>query len=901
MKPFFSNSTARAILQACLAFFLLTANGPGFAASSVRPLNLHKLKGKAGVDMYSLNAVGADEFTRLAHLLALAEFGEDFLNMRDSGNDSYTTGPMDCVLAMENLKDAARNEVLKKGGRGNCTIRQFGQRYTFGWKGNNVLEREDAQARFRNKYLPDIMAAAKKVAAMDSVREIRILERQHIYPQKYSRQKQAFELHIGFGQKQYMGILKVKNAKAVSYWPVPESRARQLMEGPFKQRGGTQLQLLSTLRLGKPEKIGETFHLPATLEAAEIYLKSDDKLANPLHRYARADFTDQDAAAREQEARRIARMEKISMADESYLWAAYADYTGQGINDVVEGFIARLGYNPDPFKAKKAKDRDRARMRDVLKKALDSYQRNRPVWVQGIITFNTYNMDGGFFPVREVKTQLATPPGIDVRQLHLSLVGGQIHQLPVPVDIAEDLSSRGYAHFRARVYAVEAGSDSSQVRVAVERIELLRDEAYANVLYDKNVLWKYSPVSYARLQEKAAAKEQDLAALKTECESTGRSACYRELCDRIKASANRNEWKACRKAYSAALLREKNAEMNAAMRTAIPRPQTTVVNTTREASCRRKYSGPTPQPWMPVSGGPEYEQAMQHCVKQPVRDAYGMDILGLRLGMPFNDARKYVQKESFARGVTLKDTRPFEKAELHITEDRNGGLATFFIRNGEFERLAAVSRRLYFDEGEMPASKVKAGLRKKYGEESWSRGNDVLLWLDSAAKVSPKSCSGVVDLIDERDGWNNGGWRLGSRRASRRDPAIGASMDANQVRQQCMSKYGMQGGGVPGPDMMAQMQNLQRCMMEQMAGITPTSPTKGKEESRRLPMMVKMTGSPEQYSRYSACGPVLVAKFNNGKSGSLRSLSLVLFDPDWIARQPAFAFKGKNEDNEVRF
>ncbi len=909
MKILFSNAPGL-VLQACVFLFLLAANSQSLADSSVRSLNLHKIKGKVGVDIYDINAGGADEFTRLTHLLALAEFGNEFLNMYDSGSDSYIRGTMDCVLAIENLKDSARDDVLKKGGR-DCSLRRYGQNHTFGWKGDNVLDREDSQARFRSKYLPDIMAAAKKVAAMNSVREVNILELQHIYPQKYSRDKQAFELYIGFGEKQYMSVLRVKNAKAVRYWPVPESQARKLMAGPFKQPAGTQLRLLTTLRLGKPVKTAQSFFIPVTIESAELYLKNDKQLAKPVHRYAKADFTDQAAIAREQEAERIARMEKLPMADESYLWAAYADLTGQSVDEVVETFISRLTYHPDPFKAKRAKDKDRRSMRAVLEKALADYQRNRPVWIQGTISFNTYDMDGGFFPVREVKPKIVLPPGITIHQLGLGLVGGQMERLPVPEDIAEGLASRGYAPFRARVYAVEAGG--YEVRVAVDRIELLRDEAYADILYDKNLLWEYTPVSYAKLQEKAAVREQNLAALKKECEASGSSACYQKLCAGIKATASREEYKACRKQQAAALARERRAEIAAssaglaAKQGAGMQDAETQARTNSLGDCDRKYGGYQAQGLMPVSGTPEYEAAIAHCLKQPVREPYGRDILGLRLGMPSNDANRLLQRQPYERNVLAEDSRPFEKAQLAISGDNNDGLAAFFLRNGNVDRVAAVSRRVYFEEGKMQAARLQQGLRKKYGKESWS-GGEAMMWLDPSAEASPASCSGLVSMVEERGGWRAGGWVLkGRSKASRGNAsmAIGmqAGMRAGAIQQECMSRYGMPSGGA---DMQAQIQQFQRCMEEKMAavgagaGATADSVMADSADKERRPHAVKMTADPARYARYKACGPVVIALFNKSKGGSVKDLSLVLFDPEWVSRQPAFAFRQENS-GELNF
>ena len=47
-------------------------------------------------------------------------------------------------------------------------------------------------------------------------------------------------------------------------------------------------------------------------------------------------------------------------------------------------------------------------------------------------------------------------------------------------------------------------------------------------------------------------------------------------------------------------------------------------------------------------------------------------------------------------------------------------------------------------------------------------------------------------------------------------------------------------------------------------------------------------------ARYAAyeTGPVVIAILNADANGGVKDAAFVLFDPSWIANQPAFAFKG---------
>ncbi len=410
----------------------------------------------------------------------------------------------------------------------------------------------------------------------------------------------------------------------------------------------------------------------------------------------------------------------------------------------------------------------------------------------------------------------------------------------------------------------------------------------------------------AKQAESAKAKQklhQDIAKLKQTCSASRSVDCYQELCGKIKETGNNSEYQSCnrelqqanKKKYKAiresskaqwATINAKGAAKNENIRQ----------NMATERSCQKKYTGYVVQPWMPVKGTPEFKAAMTACQNEPIRDVYGPDILGLRLGMPLNDANSFIRRQSVNKNTTLKDTRPFEKAALHWTKDANHGIAVFSVVNGEHERVAAVSRRLYMNGKKTTADQVVNGLRKKYGRELWSKGNHTLLWAfpKGSKKPSAKMCSGLVKLIEPRAGWNRA-WSSGKKSSESSKQRQSTSMARVGRQQECMAKHGM-------PSSPEAMQAFASCMQGLTTNAPAPSQSGGKSGSNtRLPMMIPANGNPKLYEKYKACGPVIIARTNKAKNGTLKDMSLVLFDPDWIARQPAFAFKSGKGGDQIEF
>ncbi len=85
-------------------------------------------------------------------------------------------------------------------------------------------------------------------------------------------------------------------------------------------------------------------------------------------------------------------------------------------------------------------------------------------------------------------------------------------------------------------------------------------------------------------------------------------------------------------------------------------------------------------------------------------------------------------------------------------------------------------------------------------------------------------------------------------------------------------------------------EELAICEQKYGSGATALSQSQ-KVAEPRLPVMIGPEGEPGIYARYRASGPVVIALLNADASGRMKDASFVLFDPAWIAGQPAFAFK----------
>lgn len=892
------------ILNTCFLLLGFAVVNITYAASAVKQLNLKTIKGKPGIPFRA----DIKEMIRLMELLVIGKTPDSvpIEQLVYLGSTAPSQDYALCALAVRHLTVKERAKVITKA---SCNA---GKR---NWAGRHKLDREDSKKIFKQKYLPQIKKAAAKVASHKGFREIIIIGPASVRPDDYSREKGGFKFRFSLGYG--IPMLSVADVKSIDVWKMTEAKARQLMDGMLATKQGQVFQVETIIELGGVKKVSYKGRLTrhkiiGRIKSVTLYANADKSLSKPLHRFTKEDYTDMagiaasKAQAREQA--RLANLEKIKFADSKYFIAAYADLSGKGLK-LVDEIFANKRYSGNPFEIKKQKNRDHDQMKKILKQALARFDRNKKVWVSGAIVLKPYNIAQSYFPLHKT-TVYARENNRDEKAqwVRVQLVTSQIGKLPVPVDIAKRMTPRQAwrqgAHagaFRALVKPVNALEPGRTLELAVERLELLKTNQHIDILDDKNVIWSYTPPSYKKLMAKVSqgkANELDeIAQQKKVCAaSKDPVSCYPKLCERIRKAEGKKKWESCMQETKLAIRKWKKSQWATINAKRDAKDENIRQSMVTEKMCRRKYTGYVVQPWMPVKGTPEFKSAMTACQNEPVRDVYGPDILGLRLGMSLNDANNFIRRQSVKQNTTLKDTRPFEKAALHWTKDANHGIAVFSVVNGEHERVAAVSRRLYMGDKKMTAGQVISGLRKKYGRELWSNGNQTLLWAFSkgSKKPSAKMCSGLVKLIEPRSGWNRT-WGPGKKSSKASKQRQSTSMARVGRQQECMAKHGM-------PSSPATMQVFASCMQGLTTNASAPSQSGGKSGvSARLPFMIKASGNPKLYARYKACGPVVIARINKGRKGVLTDMSLVLFDPDWIARQPAFAFRSGKGESRIAF
>ena len=475
----------------------------------------------------------------------------------------------------------------------------------------------------------------------------------------------------------------------------------------------------------------------------------------------------------------------------------------------------------------------------------------------------------------------------------------------------EDVSI--YAYVRVSEYGK---SEIQKVDVAHYKASDFKTptDTYANqrIQYENDIKGKQQQA--ARVEQ---ARNQEIADLKKECAASESFDCYKKLCAKVRETGDAGEWQSCN-----TKMQQANAKRIAAIRNAGQkdftaklaeqgRQQQNQISSQRSrAACENKFSGQNAKPWMPVKGSPEYTAAVTACLDVPVREPYGPDVLGLRLGMTEVETRDLLRRQQVKGFAQSTEARPFEEATLQWTREGNHGIGLFFVNNGDKynKKVAAISRRLYADGNNMTAEQVVGGLREKYGRELWSGSKDTFLWTfpDGSNKASAKMCSGLTKLLEPRAGWTKdwGGGRSSDSRQTRREKREQDRAAKMTAYNACISEFGGAGAPMSSPPDMAKMQELQRCIQEMKAGSAPAS--SGSSESSggkgvRLPMMVPETGSPATYEPYKGCGPVAIARMNKDGSGALSDVSLVLFDSEWIASQPAFFFKSSKSSSQIQF
>lgn len=328
-----------------------------------------------------------------------------------------------------------------------------------------------------------------------------------------------------------------------------------------------------------------------------------------------------------------------------------------------------------------------------------------------------------------------------------------------------------------------------------------------------------------------------------------------------------------------------------------------------DRDCRNRFRGLANRLGTPAEGTPPFESAVARCFSDPGREAYGPDIVGIRLGTNFNDAERAAYQRFSENGYMKsrhKRPYPFENSSLlWERKSANEGIALFSIRgHQQRELLAGIGRRLYFGEQGPKKSDIVKGLRDKYGREASSSSN-ALVWAFPPAnsKLKDKSkCAPLAKMIRGRGGWEPG-WKQPIDRQAQQAKLQAERSVVQTKYQACTTKvqndYMKKFEGASESKInklsIEMQQEISVCSNEYSAANSKlSSSVQSDNRPERKPLMIE-GGNPKGFHSYRACGPVLVTTFAHGEGGRLKGAAFVLFDPSWVGRQPGFMFKSSKE------
>ncbi len=293
------------ILSLSFLILSLAVAEVGYAASAVKGLNLHKLQGKPANDPFLHDLSKDQAFKRFIELFVIGKAPKDATvgELADRGTIvGQGKALLDCLLAARHLNSEARGKVLSINRNMSdtvCHARIDGNAATkaFVWKGESRFQVDDSYALFREKYLPQIKAAAAKVASFEGFKEIINVHAIRFNPNSYSSEKGGFTVGITPGSR--IGQLSIKDKKSIYLWKVSKAKARELTEGPLRAR--THIFAEEVIELGGVTKFGQKgrqskYKINGVTKSIVLY--ADKARTKVLHRFAREDYLDMAAIAK---------------------------------------------------------------------------------------------------------------------------------------------------------------------------------------------------------------------------------------------------------------------------------------------------------------------------------------------------------------------------------------------------------------------------------------------------------------------------------------------------------------------------------------------------------------------------------------------------------------------------
>ena len=175
----------------------------------------------------------------------------------------------------------------------------------------------------------------------------------------------------------------------------------------------------------------------------------------------------------------------------------------------------------------------------------------------------------------------------------------------------------------------------------------------------------------------------------------------------------------------------------------------------------------------------EQKRAKRLAAEATAEGPYGPDLVGVQLGMSFEDAERAIRKHMKV-GRVLEGRRAFDEAEKSgLIKPMDSG--KLFISEGEDELIAIVDeppaaqgrvlaawRRVSIPAGSIDPTEIFAGIEKKYGKPGGNqnlRAGIIVSWYPPTGRAcSQLYAYGHADQI--KDTWYEGGWPLAQAPAS---------------------------------------------------------------------------------------------------------------------------------------
>jgi hypothetical protein len=140
-------------------------------------------------------------------------------------------------------------------------------------------------------------------------------------------------------------------------------------------------------------------------------------------------------------------------------------------------------------------------------------------------------------------------------------------------------------------------------------------------------------------------------------------------------------------------------------------------------------------------------------IARPKDIPYGPELIGLQLGMPFDDAVKKINEYMTVERIFTDDrSAPFSQGKMYLGKNGTEAIGLYTTMVEQQERVAAIWRRVYFEPGKVQLTSLIETLHKKFGKpavEKTSFNGGVLEWHDLKAKKINK-CQNSIEARNDK-------------------------------------------------------------------------------------------------------------------------------------------------------